>query len=80
MKVHIVVSGIGGVGGYYGGLLSANYRDSDRVPISFVSRGENLRAIWEKGLLIRQRNSEVRVYPAGVTDCLPEIDTANYLF
>lgn len=79
MKIKIVVSGIGGVGGYYGGLLAACYRESDRVEVSFVSRGENLRSIRERGLLIRQPGSEFTACPAVTTDRPSDIGVADYL-
>ena len=40
-KTKIAISGIGAVGGYYGGLLAARYKDSEDIDIYFISRGEN---------------------------------------
>ena len=42
-KTKIAISGIGAVGGYYGGLLAARYKDSEDIDIYFISRGENLK-------------------------------------
>lgn len=53
-KIKIAISGIGAVGGYYGGLLAAHYQDSEDVDIFFISRGENLKAIKEFGLEIKK--------------------------
>ena len=39
-KTKIAISGIGAVGGYYGGLLAARYKDSEDIDIYFISRGE----------------------------------------
>ena len=44
-KTKIAISGIGAVGGYYGGLLAARYKDSEDIDIYFISRGENLEEI-----------------------------------
>ena len=40
MKIAIV--GIGGVGGYYGGLLAKQYSDDENVEIVFIARGDHL--------------------------------------
>ena len=47
-KTKIAISGIGAVGGYYGGLLAARYKDSEDIDIYFISRGENLEEIRQK--------------------------------
>ena len=52
-KIKIAFSGIGGVGGYYGGRMAAHYADSEQVDIYFIGRGENLKAIQDKGLTLR---------------------------
>lgn len=52
-KVKIAISGIGAVGGYYGGSLAAYYENNDDVDIFFISRGKNLEAIKENGLQIK---------------------------
>jgi len=41
MKIAIV--GIGGVGGYYGGLLATRYFDDEDVEIVFIARGDHLK-------------------------------------
>jgi ketopantoate reductase len=43
MKITIV--GIGGVGGYYGGLLAKRYFDDEDVEIIFIARGDHLEQI-----------------------------------
>ena len=47
-KIKIVIVGIGGVGGYFGGLLAQKYQDSDEVAVIFVARGEHLKQIQRK--------------------------------
>ena len=39
-KTKIAISGIGAVGGYYGGLLAARYKDSEDIDIYFISRSQ----------------------------------------
>lgn len=79
-KIKIVVSGIGAVGGYYGGLLAAYYQKSEDVEVVFISRGENLKAIQEKGLLVKRTIQSLRAVPALVTDNPAEAGLADYLF
>lgn len=39
-KIKIIVAGIGGVGGYFGGLLAKKYRNSKEVEIDFVAQSD----------------------------------------
>ena len=48
MKIAVV--GIGGIGGYYGGLLAKKYSGSKDVEIVFVARGRHLDEIKARGL------------------------------
>jgi len=43
MKTKIVIVGLGGVGGYYGGLLAKQYENYPDIEIYFVARGANLK-------------------------------------
>ena len=47
MKTKIVVVGLGGVGGYYGGLLAKQYENHSDIEIYFVARGAHLQKIKE---------------------------------
>ena len=49
-KLRIAFSGIGAVGGYYGGMVAARYQGTIKADIFFIARGENLKAIRENGL------------------------------
>ncbi|MEP6645712.1 MAG: 2-dehydropantoate 2-reductase N-terminal domain-containing protein [Saprospiraceae bacterium] len=48
----IVISGIGGLGGYFGGQLAKHFEYSDDLEIIFMTRGDNLQVIRENGLII----------------------------
>jgi 2-dehydropantoate 2-reductase len=52
----IAVIGAGGVGGYFGGRLAAAGND-----VTFVARGEHLRAIRERGLTVKSILGDFRV-------------------
>ena len=59
MEIKIAFSGIGGVGGYYGGKLAHFYRQSENIKIYFISRGENLEVISREGLKIQTLHEEI---------------------
>ena len=67
-KVKIAISGIGAVGGYYGGSLAAYYENNDDVDIFFISRGKNLEAIKENGLQIKKSYRRITTRPTLATD------------
>lgn len=68
MKTRIGILGMGGVGGYFGGLLAKAYEGSDTVEIVFIARAETQKAISTNGLLIINDASEVTVYPKLVSN------------
>ena len=78
--IKIAFSGIGGVGGYYGGMLAAHYRNSDTVSIYFISRGKNLEEIRQNGLRIQTKDAVTEACPAIVTDRPADIGVVDYLF
>lgn len=79
-KIKIAISGIGAVGGYYGGLLAGRYRDSEEVEIYFISRGENLKAIKENGLSVKNTFQTISAHPKQATDKPEEIGVVDYVF
>src|SRR6478736_5203485 len=60
--MQIVVFGTGGVGGYFGGRLAQAGED-----VTFIARGEHLRAIQNNGLKVESLNGDFLVYPAKAT-------------
>jgi len=72
----IAVFGIGGVGGIIGGVLARNGSD-----VSFLARGENLRAIRENGLTVESELlGNFTAHPKLVTDNANEIGIVDVLF
>ena len=65
--MRIVVYGTGGVGGYFGGRLAEAGED-----VTFVARGEHLRAIKASGLRVDSPNGDFVIYPARATDNVNE--------
>ena len=78
-KVRIIIAGIGGVGGYFGGLLAKKYESSSEVEICFLARGEHLAKIRENGLKIIKGNIEIIARPSLATDNANEIGIADYI-
>ncbi|MFZ4724155.1 MAG: ketopantoate reductase family protein [Paludibacter sp.] len=75
----IVIVGLGGVGGYYGGLLAKKYADNPEIEVYFVARGAHLKKIQEDGLTLITETGIFRVHPTLATDNVAEIGTADYI-
>ena len=66
--MRIAVYGTGGVGGYFGGRLAQAGED-----VTFIARGEHLRAIEANGLKVDSTLGDFIVYPAKATDDVTEV-------
>lgn len=78
-KTKIIIAGIGGVGGYFGGLLAKQYCDNENIEISFIARGGHLKEIQNKGLKVIKGKSEFIAHPARATDNPAEIGIADLI-
>src|SRR5947209_1096675 len=56
MKLAVVTAGA--IGGYFGGLLAAS-----GVEITFVARGEHLRALQKRGLVLKKPDGDLHLAP-----------------
>lgn len=79
MKTKIVILGLGGVGGYYGGMLSRKYADDPNVEIYFVARGAHLQKVKENGLKVITESEVFVTRPTLATDNVAEIGIADYI-
>jgi 2-dehydropantoate 2-reductase len=61
--MRIAIMGAGGIGGYYGGRLAQAGHD-----VTFITRGEHLRAIQAKGLSVLGPAGDTHISPAQATD------------
>ena len=59
----IAVFGIGGVDGYFGGMLAKN----PALEVYFIARGNHGECIQQQGLKIRTTDGDMLVHPAGVS-------------
>ncbi len=60
--LRVAVFGTGGVGGYFGARLAEAGH-----PVTFIARGEHLRAIQEHGLRVESPRGDVHIFPAQAT-------------
>ncbi len=78
-KTKIVIVGIGGVGGYFGGLLAKQFYNIEDVDIIFFARGSHLQYIKSHGLKIIMGQDTWTVHPKIATDNASEIGTADLI-
>ena len=78
-KTNILIAGIGGVGGYFGGMLAKQYANDSQIEIDFFARGEHLKAIKSNGLMVLNGNDDFRAYPHIATNDAAEIGKVDYL-
>jgi 2-dehydropantoate 2-reductase len=70
MRISII--GAGGVGGYFGGRLAQAGNE-----VTFIARGEHLRAIQENGLIVKSHLGDFTVKPANATDKIETVAKAD---
>jgi 2-dehydropantoate 2-reductase len=70
MKIAII--GTGGVGGYFGGKLARAGYD-----VTFLARGEHLKAIQQNGLTIRSVQGDFKIDAVNATDSIDKIGMAD---
>ena len=75
---NIAVVGIGGVGGYFGGLLAKRFEDDPLVAVHFVARGAHLEAIRKGGLLLDGQSGSLVARPASATDRISDLPPLDY--
>ena len=79
MQTRIGILGLGGVGGYFGGLLAKAYFKSNEVEIIFIARGETQKVVFQSGLKIITDENESFVFPSIVSNDPKIIGKLDYL-
>mgnify|MGYP001360771562 CR=1 FL=1 len=79
VKTRITIAGIGGVGGYFGGLLANHFYTSEDVEINFFARGGHLREIQKNGLKVIKGDREFLAKPTLATDNPAEMRIADFV-
>ncbi|HKP36667.1 MAG TPA: 2-dehydropantoate 2-reductase [Pyrinomonadaceae bacterium] len=72
--MRIAIFGTGGVGGYFGGRLAQAGED-----VTFIARGEHLRAIQTKGLRVESPDGDFTISPASATDSVAEVGAVDLI-
>jgi 2-dehydropantoate 2-reductase len=75
----ILIAGIGGVGGYFGGMLAHHFQNDNNVQINFLARGTHLEKIKQDGIKIITPHSEIIAKPYLATDNADEIGEMDYI-
>jgi 2-dehydropantoate 2-reductase len=78
-NINIVIAGIGGVGGFFGGLLAKRFYDQPHVRINFFARGTHLEAIRKNGLKVVKGDTEYTTKPNLATNNASELGVADFL-
>ncbi|ELR68897.1 2-dehydropantoate 2-reductase [Fulvivirga imtechensis AK7] len=63
-KIRIGVVGLGGIGGFVGGLLANHYHRGSSVEVIFICRGATLEKILQNGLDLETKGQILNVHPA----------------
>ncbi len=79
MKKRVGILGIGGVGGYFGGLLAMNLQDDPGYEIIFIARGDTKKNIKQRGLKLQSIEDHFIINPALVSDDPQEIGELDLL-
>ncbi|WP_185289596.1 ketopantoate reductase family protein [Chryseobacterium lactis] len=79
-KKHIVVVGLGGVGGYFGFKINQTNEVSGKYKISFVARGETYEKVKENGLvLISPEHPNDRTHPNAIEENIRDIKNPDLI-
>ncbi|MBB1138703.1 ketopantoate reductase family protein [Myroides sp. WP-1] len=78
-KVNIGVIGLGGVGGFYGGLLAHHFEDEEQVDIHFVARGAHGEQIKRHGLTVQSKDRVIVAKPARVVENVQDLGKMNFI-
>ena len=78
-KTKILIVGIGGVGGYFGGLLAKAYQNSKDVEICFLARGAHLNQIQKTGLKVVDDEGEFIAFPDIASHEVTDFGKVNYI-
>jgi len=73
--MRVAIYGTGGAGGYFGAQLARTGED-----VTFVARGQHLKAIQAHGLCVETPTGEIVIQPAKATDDPTQVDPVDVIF
>ena len=73
--MNICFFGVGGVGGYYGTLLTNYFNETCEGNTYFIARGRHKDAILKEGLLLKKEGGkeEISIHPSFCTDTVKDL-------
>ncbi len=75
VNMHVVVFGVGGVGGYFGGRLAQAGEN-----VTFIARGNHLHAMLTNGLVVDSIKGNFTVQPVDATDDTSRVKNVDVIF
>ncbi|MDM1407235.1 2-dehydropantoate 2-reductase [Myroides sp. DF42-4-2] len=78
-KINIGIIGLGGVGGFYGGLLAHHFEADSRINIHFVARGAHGVKIKDAGITVRSKDTVVVGKPTQVVESVEALGIMDYI-
>lgn len=79
-SIKILIAGVGGVGGYFGGLLAKKYAQNKSIEIFFLARNEHLQIIKSNGLQVIHGEHEWISHPTLASDNPSDFGKIDILF
>ena len=78
-QMNICFYGVGGVGGYYGTLLTRYLKETGSGTVYFIARGKHKDSIIKNGLLLKKDGGkkEITVHPHSCTDTVHNLPVAD---
>lgn len=77
--IDILIVGIGGIGGFFGGLLAKRFEESPQIKIHFLARGTNLDAIKRDGIRIQDGELTFTTRPASASETINHLKKVHYI-
>jgi 2-dehydropantoate 2-reductase len=74
---NICIFGTGGVGGYFGGRIAAAIASRPDHAVYFIARGEHLKAIQARGIVVKTPDETISARPALATDDVSRIPSSD---
>ncbi|MFT5877403.1 MAG: 2-dehydropantoate 2-reductase [Salibacteraceae bacterium] len=78
--MRVLFAGIGGVGGFFGGMLAHYYKNNLDVSVCFLARGAHLVKIQKEGLLVKHKENSFVTIPHLASDSPAELGAMDYIF
>lgn len=74
-----VILGIGGVGGFFGGMLAKTYASQIGHEVHFIARGAHLEKIQLSGLRLKYNQDEFIIHPTSASDAVSNLPVADLI-